>query len=202
MNIPKQYRDICEMLFQATNDGRVSWIEMGGTITVRLPDFSLEIWGGTDERSIEFVAMGLRDPKSRELFDSWYVEDGETDFEMMKSLFVMARRQTGGIAKRLQKLRDLLKTSEQIGGAAPEVLVIESALYGAGGKTIEVAHILRPKIESGKIENFRVTNEAFGSDPVPNVVKTLTIKYSYMGQSRSASFPEGGKISLPEKDSP
>jgi hypothetical protein len=197
MKVPNEYKDICDMLLQATQEGRVKWVDKQGTMTVCLADFDLEMWSGTDERDTEFVAMGLRDPQSKKLIDSWYVESGQTDFEMMRDLFAMARRQTGGIAEGLQKLRELLRSGETIGVVASESLVIESALYGAGEKTVDVTHILRSKIESGKINNFPVTNQTMGGDPIVGVGKTLTIKYSYMGQSRSISISEGSKVSLP-----
>ena len=196
MPIPKEYRDICEMLSKATADKRVTWIVDGTTYALHLPDFSFELWGGTDEQSNEFVAVGLREPESRTTVDNWFVEESDQDFPMMRDLYASVRRQTGNVSQKLQALRELLKTGQNIGTA--DLLTIESAQYGAQGKWSEVADILRRRIAAGRIDNFRVNNESMGGDPLPGVVKVLTVKYSYMGKSHSASFTENEVISLPE----
>lgn len=78
------------------------------------------------------------------------------------------------------------------------LLIIDSAEYGAEGQTKDVAHILWSKIVSGRIENFPVTNDTLGPDPIPRVHKVLTVKYKYHGENLSISVPENGTLSIPE----
>ncbi len=40
-------------------------------------------------------------------------------------------------------------------------------------------------------------NSAFGGDPVPNVVKTLKVRYRIDGREGEASFGENATIMLP-----
>jgi hypothetical protein len=116
MTIPSDYRDICKMLLDATNDDRVSWKIKGTTLTVLLPEFNLEIWSGTDEADEnEFVAIGLRDPLSRKFFDNWHIEEGDDDFKMMAELFSAARRRAHRIPEKLEAFRTLLRTEQRIG---------------------------------------------------------------------------------------
>jgi hypothetical protein len=56
-------------------------------------------------------------------------------------------------------------------------LVIHSTKYGAGAIQIETAPILRNMIHMGKID-VPVENSTFGTDPVENVHKSLTVEYS------------------------
>jgi hypothetical protein len=199
MSIPKEYRDICEMLLNATEHRRVSWITQGTIYVVYFKDFRLELWSGSDETDSEFIAMGLRDPRHQNLADNWHVEEKETEeFALMKRLYDSVRRQTGKVEQRLQELRDLLKTDKQVGVRAQELLNIESAQYGVENNMKDVADILKRRIILGRIENFPVTNESLGGDPAPGSVKMLTVKYSYMGQSHTSNFREGLMISLPE----
>ncbi len=115
MPIPSEYREICEMLVTATKDGRIAWIEKDGFFIVRLPDYSLEMWSGTDENETAFVAIGLRDPKERRFFDNWFVADGDADFDMMQALASTVRRQTGQIPQKLDSLRRQLMNGGKIG---------------------------------------------------------------------------------------
>jgi hypothetical protein len=200
MPIPKEYREVCEMLLNATEDDRVIWVAEGGNVAVHLPDFSLVMWAGTDDQSNKgFVGMGLRAAKeSREQIDNWYIEEGEEEFTLMTRLYGSARRYTGGVAQNLTVLRDLLNSGKRVGTPADELLIVHSASYGAKTQLTDVTDILRRRMVSGRIENFLVTNEAFGGDPIHGVPKVLTVEYSYMGRTRVASIAEGAMVSLPE----
>lgn len=116
MPIPNDYREICEMLMVATHDQSLKWSDKRGTIAVRAHDFDFEIWSGSDDLTLkEFVAVGLRDPSDNELIDSFFVEEGDTDFPRLSELFRAARQQARGVNKKLEALRDLLKQSGKIG---------------------------------------------------------------------------------------
>ena len=93
MPIPDNYREVCEMLLEATNAGRVNWVEEGGSFVVRLPKYNLDIWSGTDEcDEKQFVALGIKDPSGRGYLDNWYVEEGDLDFQILKTLYESAKR--------------------------------------------------------------------------------------------------------------
>lgn len=116
MPIPDHYKDICEMLLEATREGRVKWTEKGGTIAVAIPDFNVEIWSGSDDRTErEFVAVGLRDPKDQKLVDNWYVEEGDEDFAILLDLWSSARRLARGVPNKLEALRGLLRRGGPVG---------------------------------------------------------------------------------------
>jgi hypothetical protein len=102
------------MLLEATRTRRVKWIEKGGTVVVQLPDFDVEIWSGSDERTDrEFVAIGLKE--SQKLLDNWYVEEGDEDFAALRDLWDIARRQARGVPEKLEALRQLLRRGGQLG---------------------------------------------------------------------------------------
>lgn len=109
MPIPDDYREICEMLLDATRANRVKWIEARGIIAVKLPKFNLEIWSGTDEANKEFVAVGLKDPKDNQLIDNWYLEEGDADFAPLVELWKSARRQARDVPAKLEAIREFLR---------------------------------------------------------------------------------------------
>ena len=116
MPIPEDYKDICQMLLEATNAKRVKWAEKGAAITVQFPEFSIEIWSGTDDRSERsFVGMALKDPKGQKLVDNWYVEEGDKDYAVLLTLWGSARRQARGVPEKLETLRQLLREGGDIG---------------------------------------------------------------------------------------
>lgn len=117
MPIPDEYQEICQLLEEATQEGRVRWIDkQGTTVTVRLPEFNVEIWSGEDEDSQKgFVAVGLRNHSSQKLMDNWYIEEGDNQYEFLYRLWQSARRHAMGIPGKLDSLRNLLKKGGQIG---------------------------------------------------------------------------------------
>jgi hypothetical protein len=116
MPIPNDYREICEMLLTATHEKRVTWTEERGTIAVQLPQFNLEIWSGSDDQTQkEFVGLGLRDPKDKQLVDNWYVEEGDEDFDALLELWRSARRQARGVPDKLEQVRQFLRHGGEVG---------------------------------------------------------------------------------------
>jgi len=75
-------------------------------------------------------------------------------------------------------------------------LVIRSATYGAGETQKDVTEVLKSKVQQGKLQ-LEVTNDNLGGDPVQNVVKTLSVTYSYAGEARSQEITEHKMLSLP-----
>lgn len=76
-------------------------------------------------------------------------------------------------------------------------LTILSARYGAKNGWMEVAPLLRAKIEDGKLQ-VSATNEELGGDPTPGVVKKLEVTYSQDGRTYSKTVSESKILSLPE----
>ena len=76
-------------------------------------------------------------------------------------------------------------------------LAVVTARYGANQGWIDVAALLRTRIRDGKLR-IPVTNSDLGSDPAPNVVKTLEVEYSYGGRPYRRIVPEGQELSIPE----
>jgi len=116
MPVPYEYKDICNMLLDATKQGRVNWFERGGSFVVRLPEFDFEIWSGTDEgNEMRFVAVGLKDPKGRGLLDDWFIEEGSREFEEVSELCDAARRYAHRVSQKLEQMRGLLQSGRRIG---------------------------------------------------------------------------------------
>jgi len=97
--------------------------------------------------------------------------------------------------KRNTELRiSKLKTSAVYN--ADKQLHVQSASYGAGERTKDVAQPLNSKIVAGRLE-IRVNNGNLAGDPAPKIVKELRVAYSYDGQLHSKVIPENEMLSLP-----
>ena len=82
--------------------------------------------------------------------------------------------------------------------SVPSKLVIHSALYGDGSMLDMDVRDKLEQLNHGAIA-VHVSNGTFGCDPVPNVPKTLRVKYSYGNpHSFEASRPENAFLVLPE----
>jgi hypothetical protein len=114
MPIPSNYRDICEMLINASDAGRVNWLEEGDTLVVRLPDYNLNLWSG-EEEGRRFIALGLKTPGQKGLIDNWYVDEGDEDFAALQRLWGAARHNSHRVAQKLDELRRLLQSADKIG---------------------------------------------------------------------------------------
>ncbi len=73
---------------------------------------------------------------------------------------------------------------------------IFSARYGIHNTWIDVAPLLRAKVQDGKL-SVKVINQELGSDPVPGVVKKMEVTYSRGGTTYTTAVPEGGTLSVP-----
>jgi len=76
-------------------------------------------------------------------------------------------------------------------------LFIESAIYGARGRDVDVTPALRAQVRGGRLE-AQVDNSLFGVDPAPGQRKTLTVVYrSEGGPTNTLRANEGDWIRLP-----
>jgi hypothetical protein len=75
-------------------------------------------------------------------------------------------------------------------------LAILSAKYGANNDWMDVAPVLRAKIQNGKLK-VSATNEELGGDPAPGVVKKLEVTYLHSGRTYSKTLSETEMLSLP-----
>jgi len=113
--IPKEYKEIIEMLNTATQDGRVRWKQTkGANVAILVPPSEFEIWAGTDDNTERgFVAFGIREGHT--LVDNWYLDEGDVNYELMSELYQRAKREAFGVSKRLQGIKDLLAKKGPVG---------------------------------------------------------------------------------------
>jgi hypothetical protein len=78
-------------------------------------------------------------------------------------------------------------------------IIILSATYGKGENPKDVTDIVKALINDAKGEqvSFPAENEKLGGDPLPDVVKELKIRYSYLGQEKSITIPEHETVTMP-----
>lgn len=115
MNIPSDYREIIEMLADASEHDRVKWNATQFTIDVVISGSKFSLWGGNDIKSKRgFVALELRDQAGQKL-DVWAVDENDADYELMKNLYASAKRKTLKIPQRLALVREEIRNSEMIG---------------------------------------------------------------------------------------
>jgi hypothetical protein len=82
------------------------------------------------------------------------------------------------------------------GGGHHGNLNIMTAMYGAPGRTQDVAGRLRSMVRNGRLD-VTVSNNLFGTDPAPGTPKTLWITYSVNGRQRQTTVQEGNRLSIP-----
>jgi hypothetical protein len=115
MSIPSEYRDIIFGLLSATNDSRVNWYIDRHDVQVKLQDTIIKLWSGTDEQTdVPFVSFALSDFKGK-LVDTWFLDEGNDDYEHVFRLYTEARRKALGIPQKLENLRAQLKSGGTIG---------------------------------------------------------------------------------------
>lgn len=117
------------MLIQASDAGRVNWLEEGDTLVVRLPEYNLNLWSG-EEEGRRFIALGLKTPGQKGLIDNWYVDDGEEDFAALERLWGAARHNSHRVAQKLDELRRLLQGDGKIGLDDTEAMTARADIPG------------------------------------------------------------------------
>ena len=121
MAIPNEYRDIVETLATATNEGRVKWAATKFGIEVAVSGSKFVVWAGTDEEQERgFVSFALSD-KDGNTLDNWYVDEGASEYDLMRSLYAGAKRQAMGIPERLANIRNEINKAEIV-GVTPQVV--------------------------------------------------------------------------------
>ncbi len=78
--------------------------------------------------------------------------------------------------------RSVAEAAMPAGPFAARVRIL-SAIYGSGGRTVDVTARVREHVEV-KRQMFSVTPESLGADPAPGQQKNVTIKYLKDGKSR------------------
>lgn len=115
MPIPSDYRDIVKTLLERTEMAEVNWQTTKFGVEVPIDGSKFNLWAGTDENTEEpFVSFGLADAHGNPL-DTWFVDAGDTDYELVDRLFQAAKRHALGVPQRLKQLREILKKSSVIG---------------------------------------------------------------------------------------
>jgi len=75
-------------------------------------------------------------------------------------------------------------------------LHINRAVYGSGGRSVDVTSRLNSQIQGGQL-NLEVNNQTKGGDPAPNRAKTLTVQYALDGRASQVVINEGDTLQLP-----
>lgn len=115
MSIPNDYREFLSSLAELTDKARVNWKFDGHAVEVLIENERIVVWAGTDERSDQaFVSFALRD-KSGNTIDTWYLDDGDGDFDFMNRFFLSAKRHALGVPDRLKRLRESLTKDGVVG---------------------------------------------------------------------------------------
>lgn len=109
-------------------------------------------------------------------------------YEFMSELYKGARRKAMGAAQAFDTILESLEKDES-------GLTIHSAKYGAGGHWTDVSAVLKGHIVEGRL-NVIAGNQLAG-DPAPNVVKELSVDYSYRDKRQTTTVKEGESLSLP-----
>jgi hypothetical protein len=115
MSIPTDYKDLIEELSVATKKGRVLWKVKKFRMEVTISDtkFSLhQNTNNTTKRS--FITLSLLDQNDH-LLDTWDVDEGENDFDLIKDLYDGAKREALSLPERLSSIREELLKSAIIG---------------------------------------------------------------------------------------
>ncbi len=95
-----------------------------------------------------------------------------------------------------------MSSESKVKKQAEHGLVVLSATYG--GPDVEgrmnVTEFLRSKVVNGRLR-IKVTNNFFGRDPVPGIVKVLVITYTLDGEEHTKMIPETWNLILPDEES-
>jgi len=117
MPIPNDYEDIVETLLEKSNSGLARWRSGQFGVEIELEDARFTMWSGNDEHTGDaFVAFALNNVNGATL-DSWYVDDGDSDYDKMRLLFAAAKRYADGIPQRLKSIKEQLANATSIGKA-------------------------------------------------------------------------------------
>jgi hypothetical protein len=136
------------------------------------------------------------------------VQGDSLNFTVDGNTLGAAQRQGRNRALRLQ-LRDSEGTSRQVtyrdgqqvnlqvyNAYQNSDLQINRAVYGSGGRSVDVTSRLNSQIQGGQL-NLEVSNQTMGRDPAPNQPKTLTVQYTSNGRSNQVVVNEGDTLRLP-----
>jgi RecB family exonuclease len=119
MNIPNDYREVVEMLANASNNNRVMWSAKELTVNVTISGSKIAVWGGDDVKSKRgFVAFKLADQDGN-LLDAWAVDELDQDYELMQKLYADAKRMAMKIPQRLALAREAIRHATRIGESTP-----------------------------------------------------------------------------------
>lgn len=115
MPIPNDYRELIITISEATDKGRVKWSSSSYGYDVRLNDSILTTWDGINEDSERgFVSFAIKDTSGR-ILDSWYVDEGEPDYDLMRSFWGSVKRQALGIGSLLKSIKSAIDSGKIIG---------------------------------------------------------------------------------------
>jgi hypothetical protein len=103
-------------------------------------------------------------------------------------------------ARRTRNRASIEGILDRLRADAPRVLgqsdlVINRAVYGADGRSVDVTEVLSGRISQGRLQV--VASNALQGDPNPGLVKELIVEYTFGGSRETKTVPESATLSLP-----
>ena len=130
-----------------------------------------------------FVAFSI-------IFGFFTIKSGISSLKYLNSLKV------DNLTKELGEKGTIIRPNE-INPSSDNLLVIRSK-YFTKNNSLDVTQVLNSKIVNNRLEQV-ITNELFGTDPDPNVIKELFIEYEINGSVKSKTLKEGDTVIIPWK---
>ena len=186
--------ELFQEILKKTEAGRLAWDTtanedefvaiMLGKTTLTLKPYSDRLGGRYESPSIT-----LQDEKQNVIVHIHSNIDGITD-DALQQLQVLVRRSVLHTDEKMDEILEELKRPE---------LTIISAKYGVGDLWHDVTVQVRTKIQGeGETRSLLVSNQELGTDPVPNVVKSLIVEYRVGNQSpQSKTVVEHDLLTIP-----
>jgi len=125
--IPAEYRRTVVLLVKKTQGGKVRWLTTGdeNTFMVRLKEFSLAV--SYDSRRIDlndtyssYVTLSLINKQGGVIDTFEVVDDEETDWSLVNTLYNAARREALDITTAIKKFEEELEKDDVVGEAPGE----------------------------------------------------------------------------------
>ena len=184
--------ELFQEILKKTEAGRLAWDTtanedefvaiMLGKNTLTLKPYSDRLGGRYESPSIT-----LQDEKQNVIVHIHSNIDGITD-DALQQLQVLARLSVLHTDEKMDQILEELKRPE---------LTIISAKYGVANLWHDVTVEVRTKIQ-GETLSLLVSNQELGTDPVPNVVKSLIVEYRVGNQSpQSKTVVEHDLLTIP-----
>ena len=123
MSVEEKYREIVKRLLAKTRDREVQWKDdsagrshggVKGAFRVFFPQSSIFLVYVSPTAAPDFIRLDFTNSKG-EVVDSWAVEDEESDWQLLKDLYVQVRHQALGFEDVLSDIEQAISKKGVIG---------------------------------------------------------------------------------------